>query len=100
MEESGSDAREAYNKRLLEAQQARQAELQRRSLLQKLLEPAAFDRLANIRLSNNELYEQLVSTLAYLSQKGALRSRVSEDQLKQLAAKIIGQRREPTIQRK
>ncbi|MEW5955343.1 MAG: DNA-binding protein [Candidatus Micrarchaeota archaeon] len=90
---------DVYRKKLEELQQAREAELQRRSVLRQLLEPAAYERLSNIRMSNAELYLNLSSLVIMLFRRGELKGKLSEEQLKQLAARLLGGRRETTIRR-
>lgn len=92
-------SQDAYQKRLEELQQAREAEMQRRSVLRQLLEPAAYERLSNIRMSNPELYLKLSSLVIMLFQRGELKGQLSEEKLKQLAAMLLGSRRETTIKR-
>jgi len=92
-------SQDAYQKRLEELQQAREAEMQRRSVLRQLLEPAAYERLSNIRMSNPELYLKLSSLVIMLFQRGELKGQLSEEKLKQVAAMLLGSRRETTIKR-
>jgi len=90
---------DAYRRRVEQLQQAREEELQRRTVLRQLLEPAAYERLSNIRMSNPELYLKLSSLVMMLYQRGELKGTVSEQQLKELAARLLGGRRETTIRR-
>ncbi|MFH1106812.1 MAG: DNA-binding protein [Candidatus Micrarchaeota archaeon] len=83
---------EAYRRKAEEMQK----EAQLRQMLRKAMEPAAYERLQNIRLSNPELYEQLVRLVMYLVQQGQAK-KVSEDLLKQLVARILSQRKESKI---
>jgi programmed cell death protein 5 len=82
-----------------EMQKKRQMELQLKALLKQVLEPAAYERLSNIRLSNPELYAQLSRMLLLLYEQGRLAGRVSEQTLLELARKVLAQRRETTIKR-
>lgn len=88
---------ETYKKKVAELQAKRQAEMQLRQVLQQLLEPAAMERLANINMSNPALYEQLASIVVYLQQKGQLKSKLTDEQLKQLVARILSQKQETKI---
>ena len=83
---------EAYRRKLEEMQK----EAQLKSFLRQSVEPAAYERLQNIRLSNPELYEQLVKLVLYLRQHGQT-GKVSEEMLKQLLNKILSQRKESKI---
>lgn len=80
---------------LRQLQQARLLELQKRALIKQILDPQAYERLANIRAANHELYEQLVNLLISLYQQGQIR-KLSEEQLKALVNKLIVERRHET----
>lgn len=92
-------SQEELQKKVAEAQKMREMEAQLRSLLKQVLEPAAYERLSNIRLSNPELYAQLSRMLVMLYQEGRLKGRVSEQTLLELVQRVISQRRETTIKR-
>ncbi|MFH1199444.1 MAG: DNA-binding protein [Candidatus Micrarchaeota archaeon] len=100
--ENESDTQNAQGEqaKMQEAYRRKYAEMQKdaqiKAMLRASTEPAAYERLFNIRLSNPELYEQLVKVIFYLRQQGQAR-KVSEDLLKQLIAKILSQRKESRI---
>ena len=94
MEENFRDEQE---KRHAEMQKAREQEQQVRSTLKQIMEPAAFERLQNIRMSNATLYGQLSQTLIYLVQSDQLKGRVSEDTLKRLLTQVLNQRKPTKI---
>ncbi len=98
-EQDSAALQEAYRKRLAEAQARAQAEAQIRSVMRQVLEPAAYERLSNIKISSPDVYSKLVQMIAYLYQNGQLRGKLSEEQLKQLVGKILSTRRETTIRR-
>jgi len=99
-EEGGEGGQAALRKQVAELQQQRMLELQRRQLLKQLLEPDAYERLANIRSANPELFAQLTQLLLYLYQNGQISGRLTEKQLTDLISKILSkQRRETTITR-
>ncbi len=83
---------EAYRRKLEEMQK----EAQLKAFLRQATEPAAYERLQNIRLSNSELYQQLVQLILYLRQQGQAK-KVTEDLLKQLISRILSQRKESKI---
>ncbi len=91
------DYQAAYRKRLEELQKQQEQDAQVKSLLKQLLEPAAYERLLNVKLSNPELYSKIVQMLAMLYQQGRLKSKVDEPTLKALLSKIIGQKHEGSI---
>jgi programmed cell death protein 5 len=98
-QQGDSDVREAYRKKAEDYQKRQQAEAQLKAIVNKLFEPAAIGRLNNIRLSNPELYLQVVQLFLSLHQQGRIGEKVTEEQLKQLVARILSQRRETTIRR-
>ena len=85
--------RAAYSKRL----QQMQAESQKKELLRRMLSEAAYARMMNVRLSNPELYDKVVSSLAYVAQSGRPMGRVEDSQLYSLLQKMT-QKRETTIE--
>lgn len=89
---------QAYQLKLQQLQQAYKAELQAKALLKRLLTSEAYERMMRIKISSPELYTQLLNLVAYLYQQGSLRSRIGEEQLKELASKII-RKKETTIKR-
>lgn len=87
-----------YAERIRQLQQQQQAEQQARTLLKGLLTPEAYERAARIRMSSPELYMQLLSMVAYLAQRGQISTtkRLGEEQLKQMASKVVSQTRRQT----
>ncbi len=82
----------------LEEAQKRELELKIRTVLRNILDQAAFERLSLVRLSNQEVYSQVVSYLFSLYQSGKIRGRISEEELKRIASLFI-QRKEGKITR-
>jgi DNA-binding TFAR19-related protein (PDSD5 family) len=85
------------SKRRMEELQRMQQDNQIKNLLNQILDPPAFERLLNVRLSNPELYYKVAQLLIMLQQEGKLKKKVDEPTLKALLSKIIGQRRESKI---
>jgi DNA-binding TFAR19-related protein (PDSD5 family) len=83
----------AYQKRMQQMQQ----DAQKRELLKKMMEPAAYERMTNVRISNPELYEKVVSSLAYVVQSGKKMGRISDAQIYDLLIKMT-EKRETTIE--
>lgn len=81
---------------LRKAREARLAELQARAIVKQVLEPEAYERLANIRAANPALYSQLASLFVYLAQNGRIKSRVSEAQLKEFVSRLLAKQRKET----
>jgi programmed cell death protein 5 len=75
------------------------AEAQLKAIVNKVFEPAAISRLSNIRMSNEELYMQIVQFFVSAVQSGKLSGKVTEEQVKQVATKLLSTRRQTTIRR-
>jgi len=65
-----------------------QREMQLRDALKKILDDRAFERLANIRLANKELYYQIAQMIIYAYQQGQIQGKLSEEVLLKLVGRI------------
>lgn len=74
----------------------REIELQKKYVLKKLVEPSAYERLMNVRLSNPELYDQVLAILIQLYRSGRLGGKVSEKEVLSILSKLT-KRRETRI---
>ena len=83
--------------RFAEAQQAQQADQQKKVVLKHLLTPEAYERMMNVKISNPALYEQVVGMLAYLYQSKQLKGKVGEEQIVALLSRLT-QKKETSIQ--
>jgi len=84
-----------------EQEQARQQlETQKRQAMLQILTPEARGRLANLRLTRPEMVDQLELQLIQLAQMGRVKSKITDEQLKQLLQNLAGQKREINITRK
>ncbi|MGC9099312.1 MAG: DNA-binding protein [Candidatus Micrarchaeia archaeon] len=92
-EDDEKELRKAVAKRLRELQ----IEQQKREIVRKYLEPAAYERLMNVRVSNYELYAQLLDLIISMAQSNRLPGRISEKQLIDLLTKLTA-RPEPKIE--
>lgn len=110
-----SDIEELRRKRMQELQQQaaaqqavsqeqeqaqKQLEAQKRQAMMQILTPEARGRLANIRLTRPEMVDQIELQLIQLAQMGRVKSKITDDQLKQLLKNLAGQKREINIIRK
>ena len=86
----------------LENQESQQNEYeeQKKQILRSILTPDAKDRLTNIKISRPQIAEQIEQQLILLAQSGRLRQKITDDQLRQLLAKIIPKKREINIERR
>lgn len=87
------DQKKLYAKRMRDLQ----IEHQKKELVRRYMTPAAYERLMNVRMSNYELYSQLVNFIVSLAQSGKATTRISEEQLKTILTKLTT-RPEPTIE--
>ena len=75
-------------KALIEQVKRQQIEQQKKEILKKLMDQAAYDRLMNIRISNIDLYTQLVDLIISLAQGNRLQGKLTEQQLLQILEKV------------
>ncbi|KAF2679455.1 DNA-binding TFAR19-related protein [Lentithecium fluviatile CBS 122367] len=73
-----------------EAQKQREAD-QRSSILSQILHPAAADRLGRIRLVKASRADDIENRLITLARTGQIRSKVTEEQLKELLGAVAEQ---------
>ena len=104
-ENEGSEAEENGQRimaRRMGAERERiDAERRINSLLAGILEPAARERLSNLRIANSEAYSKAVQALAYYARGRKMERKISDEELKKLLGSVsqIG-RREIKIKRK
>ncbi|WP_048191318.1 DNA-binding protein [Methanobacterium sp. SMA-27] len=77
----------------------KEMDAQKKQAMMQLLTPEARARLANIRLTKPEFVDQIEIQLIQLAQSGRVQSKITDDQLKELLRKLIGQKREINIKR-
>ncbi len=110
-----SDIEELRRKRMQELQQQaaaqqmasreqeqaqRELEAQKRQAMVQILTPEARGRLANLRLTKPEMVDQIELQLIQLAQMGRVKSKITDEQLKELLKNLAGQKREINITRK
>jgi DNA-binding TFAR19-related protein (PDSD5 family) len=84
-------------KRVADALKAAQLEEQKKDIMRQFLDDRAYERLMNIRMSNNDLYNQLVNLVVSLAQSNRVTGKISEKQLISILTKMTS-KREPTIE--
>ncbi|RLE55133.1 MAG: DNA-binding protein [Thermoprotei archaeon] len=77
-----------YQRRLIEEQKRAELEARKRAVLRVILTPEARQRLANLRLVNPELVEQLENQLIALAQAGRIKTPITDEDLKRILAEI------------
>jgi len=84
-------------RRVSEAMRNAQIEQQKKELMKQFLDASAYERLMNIKVSNPELYEQLVNLIISLAQSNRINGKMSEEQLRSILGRIT-YRKEPKIE--
>jgi programmed cell death protein 5 len=79
------------------AMQEQQVAEQIKVILGQILEPAARDRLANIRLASPEFARQIEMLLIQLYQGGQLPQKLSDENFKKILEKIRSKKKETKI---
>jgi programmed cell death protein 5 len=97
-EEAGQqEYQKKLRKRVEEAIRRAQLEERKKEMVKQVLDDMAFERLMNIKVSNGELYAQLVDMLIRLAQAGKVQGKVTEKQFRELLARLTT-KRETTIE--
>lgn len=78
-------------------QMRRELEAQKRQAMLQILTPEARSRLANLRLTKPEFVDQIELQLIQLAQMGRVKSKITDEQLKELLRKLAGQKRDINI---
>jgi programmed cell death protein 5 len=81
-------------------QMQQQVEVQKQALLRRILSQEARQRLTNLKMVKPEFAEQIELQLIQLAQAGRLGIPVTDDQLKEILARLQSQRRDIKIRRK
>jgi programmed cell death protein 5 len=81
---------EELEKQQEEEQAALQQEVQKQIVLKQILDIKARERLTRIKMANPQYAEQIESVLFQLLQAGKIRSKLTEDQFKQLIQQVFG----------
>ena len=97
MEEEEQNYQKKMRKKVAEAIKNAQMEQQKKDIMRQFLDDKAYERLMNVRISNYELYNQLVSMVVSLAQSNRLSGKLTEAQLKSIIEKMTF-KREPTIE--
>ena len=95
-----SDLQRRLNQEQQKAQMEQQIELQKQTLLRRILSPDARQRLTNLRMIKPQLTQQIELQLIQLAQAGRLQIPVSDKQLKEILAQLQPDRRDIKIRRK
>jgi len=109
-EEEEEELEEIRRRRLLELQQRltqeqqeartrQRLELQKQTLLRRILAPEARQRLANLKMVRPEFAAQLELQLIQIAQQGKMNLPITDEQLKEILIRLQSGRREIRIRR-
>ncbi len=87
-DEEEQPSQKRLRKALMEQVKRQQIEQQKKEVVKRLMDQAAYDRLMNIRISNNDLYTQLVDLIISLAQSNRIQGKLTEAQLLQILEKV------------
>lgn len=87
-EEEYESPEAASRKRVELAVRRMQEEQQRKSIARKFLDDNAYERLMNIKASNQELYEQVVNLIISVVQSQRVSGKITEKQLVSLLERV------------
>jgi len=65
-----------------------QMEMQKKELLRHMLDESAYSRMMNVRISSPQLYDKVVSSLAYAAQSGKMKGKFTDEQIHSLLVKM------------
>lgn len=96
MAEEEDQYQKRMRKKVVEALREAQMEQQKKEIMRRFLDGTAYDRMMNVRVSNPELYDQLVNLIVSLVQSNRITGKLTENQLKALVERMT-YKKEPTI---
>ncbi len=65
-----------------------QIEQQKREIAKRYLTPEAYERLMNVRMSNAEIYDQLINLIITMVQNNRFEGKITDAQLKSILQKV------------
>lgn len=96
-EDEEAQYQKKMRKRVTEAIKNAQMEQQKKEIMRQFLDGKAYERLMNIRISNYELYNQLVGMVVSLAQGNRISSKITEEQLMSIVQRMT-YKKESTIE--
>ena len=83
-----------------EESQKKEFEEQKKAILRKILTTEARERLGRIKVARPEIAENIENQIIMLAQSGRLKSKINDEQLRELLSKLIPKKRDIKIKRK
>ena len=96
-QENGDAREEELRKRIAQMQKKQQYGAQLGSILRKLLEQGSYERMMNVKISNEELFFKAGGAIIQAAQSGRIKEKVTEEQLKIMLG-TLSHRHEPKIE--
>ncbi len=97
MAEQEDDYNRVSKKRLDAAYKRMQEEQQKKEILRKFLDGEAYERMMNVRISNPDLYDQVIGLIIQLVQSQRISGKMSDAQLRSILERAT-YRPEPKIE--
>jgi len=91
---------QAYSEDDLQEEQQKELDDQKKNILRSILTDDARERLGRIKIARPEMAENLENQLIMLAQSGRLKNKINDEQLRELLAKLLPQKRDITIRRR
>jgi len=91
---------EELKRKQQEEEQAVEAEVQRQLIFQQIMTAEARERLTRIKMANPDYAVQVENILLQLVQQGRIKSRITEEMLKQILSQLAGQKKDFKITRR
>jgi programmed cell death protein 5 len=91
---------QAYSQEELQEEQQKELDDQKKVILRAILTDDARERLGRIKVARPEMAENLENQLIMLAQSGRLKNKINDEQLRELLAKLLPQKRDITIRRR
>lgn len=88
---------DAQRKALQKRMQEQQLEQQKRDILKRFLTTEAYERMANVRIANPEVYNKMIEVIISMYQSNRLPGKITEAQIKDLLARLTT-KEEPKIE--
>jgi programmed cell death protein 5 len=83
-----------------EKQQRKQLEEQRKAILRTVLTTNARERLGRIKIARPEIAENVENQLIMLAQSGRLKTKITDEQFREILQRIVPKKRDIKITRK
>lgn len=91
---------QALGREQFEEERAQEMEEQKRNALRSIMTDDARERLGRIRVARPELAESLENQLIMLAQSGRLKSKINDEQLRELLSKLLPKKRDISIRKR